>query len=179
MTVLYAFLEIKQMFENKIPIYTTNAGRIVTPLNLTYALVTMVRNARGEEVDVLRTYRPMPGPPQVRDVREPRAAEYYRPGTNTGGLGLLPTAMTETRNGKKLKTNHIAYIHLYCEGTNLEQHIQEQMCRGRYKMTRCTNTPCSKHRTNECPFRHDDDDLEEIKERTARVRHRLWGRTKS
>ena len=173
-TVLYAYLEIKQMFSNKIPIYTTNAGRIVTPLNLTYALVTMVRNVRGEPVDALRAYRPMPGPPQVRDVREPQPAEHYYRGTNTGGLGPLTTTTTETRDGKKLKTNFIAHIHTYCDGTNLEQHIKEQMCRGRYKTTRCTNAPCNKHRTNECPFRHPDDNMQEIMERTARVRHEIF-----
>jgi hypothetical protein len=48
------------------------------------------------------------------------------------------------------------------------------MCRGRYKAIDCTHPNCFKHRTGECPFRHPDDDDEEIDRRIAEVRKRIF-----
>jgi len=87
-TVLYAFIEIKAIFENKIKTYITNAGRLVIPQNLPYALVVTVRNLRGDEIIALPQSQPpkLPiGPPQARDIREPPRGEQYPMGGNSGG----------------------------------------------------------------------------------------------
>ena len=173
--MLYAFIEIKALFLNRIPIYITNAGRIVIPQNLPFALVKMVRNIRGEEVSIERRPVQMPyGPPQARDIRLPQLAENYRPGSNTGGRGWHTESFTETRDGRMLTTHYHKAIIDYCEGTQLNQENELQMCRGRYKAIDCTHPNCFKHRTGECPFRHPDDDDEEIDRRIAMVRRRIF-----
>ena len=48
---LYAFIEIRAIFENRITTYITNAGRLVIPHNLPYALVVKIRTIRGEEIN--------------------------------------------------------------------------------------------------------------------------------
>lgn len=86
--MLYAFIEIKAIFENKIKTYITNAGRLVIPQNLPYALVVKVRNLRGDEITALPQSQPpkLPiGPPQARDIREPPRGEQYPMGGNSGG----------------------------------------------------------------------------------------------
>ena len=142
-TVLCAYLEIMQMFSNKITIYVTNAGRLVTPDRLSYGLVKTVRDVRGNEV--IRVEAPVAGPSQARDYRAvPPPAEYYQQGTNKGGLGLPTQNIIETRDGRKLFGNFHHSIHLYCAGTAIGQANELQMCRGRYKQMDCRHlTDCN------------------------------------
>ena len=175
-TMLYAFIEIKALFTNRISIYMTNGGRLVIPQNLPYGLVKMVRNIRGEEVSLeRRTVQPPIGPPQVRDARLSPLAENYRPGGNTGGRGLPTEGFTETKDGKLLTTHYHKAIIDYCMGSALNQENELQMCRGRYKMVDCTRQEnCHKNRTGECPFRHSDDDDVAIDRRIREVRKRIF-----
>ena len=111
---VYALIEIRAIFENRIKTYITNAGRLVIPQNLPYALVVMVRNVRGEEInDLTQVQRPtLPvGPPMVRDIREPPLRDdQYAMGTNTGGINPIETT-TVTRAGRELRGNFHQFIH--------------------------------------------------------------------
>ena len=180
-TVLYAFIEIKSFFENKIPTYITNAGRLVIPQNLPFAIVEMVRDLMGNEINSLAP-RQVPnlevGPPQVRDIREPARADEYRMGGNSGGLLPMEPTFTETTDGKQLRGHYHHFIWEYCKGSPIEQENELQMCRGKYKELLCRNVNtqqgCNNQRRGTCPFRHPDDNEQDIARHTTVVRHRIF-----
>ena len=177
-TAIYALIGIRAIFENRITAYVT-AGRLVIPHNLPYALVVKIRNIRGEEInDPTQAQRRMlpVGPPMVRDYREPPRGDQYPMGGNT--VGIYPQeVITETRLGKKLLGHYHQAIVKYCLGDPREQETEHQMCRGKYKTTRCRNilTPkgCFKG-ANVCPFIHPEDIELDIERRTDEVRQRIF-----